>query len=98
MSIEKQNMLKFIPIVNFLTVFFWIKLCYEKNVKKTRFLGDLMVMFACGIIYSIIQILMNYFIPFPMLMGIVTCISVYLLLLAISWLAVHAQIKILRES
>ena len=73
MSIQKQHILKFIPILNFLSVFFWIKLCYEKNEKKVNFLCQLMKMFACGVGYSIIQITVNAIALPPVVMIIITC-------------------------
>jgi hypothetical protein len=98
MSIQKQHILKFIPILNFLSVFFWIKLCYEKNEKKVNFLCQLMKMFACGVGYSIIQITVNAIALPPVVMIIITCLSVYALLLGISCIAVHAQTNILKNS
>ena len=97
MSVEKQQFLKYIPIANFLTVFFWVQLCYKMNVKHSQFLGELLKMFVCVIGYAVIQIVMTTVCPFPILTAIVTCASVYAFLFSISWLSIRAQIRILEN-
>lgn len=98
MSVENQQILKYIPIANLLTIFFWIQLCYKTNVKHSQFFGELMKMFVCVIGYAVIQIVMATVCPLPILTAIVTCVSVYAFLFSISWLAVRAQIGILGNS
>lgn len=97
MSIKIQKVIKFIPIINFITVFLWLR-SYAHNAFRIRdFMKKIFIIFALLIIISIPQILCSKFIHNAIVSGIFTFIGVYLYFLAIAWVAVSAQEEMLNK-
>lgn len=97
MTIEKQKKLRFVPIVNFLTMFFWLGMCFEKAVRWIDFMKELVKIFAFGFLFALMRGVSAYFIQSEIGNRIAFFACVYMCLLAISWVSVGAQERILKR-
>ena len=98
MSIKSQKILRFIPIVNILTMFAWIRVCSVKSIKPFDFLIELLKMFSLFFIITIIRIACSFIFKNEQLDHIVLYISIYFYFLSMAWISVRAQEKILLKS
>ncbi len=97
MSIKTQKILRFIPIINFITMFCWIRLCFKKQVKTRTFIADEIKIIIGVLIITIIRIIISKILKSDNIDLIVTNISMYFYLLIIAWFSVKAQEKILEK-
>ena len=93
MSIQIQKWIRFIPVVNLLTMFCWINLCFKKSIKATDYVKELCKMFIFFFIISFIRIACSFTFKNELLDAIVTWISIYLYFLTMSWVAVMHKEK-----
>ena len=99
MSIKVQKILMFIPIVNFLTVFFWLYAVRKNNIKTKKFIKQLFIMLAANMVLNVFRMLISD-IGMNMnktLYAVVFWSFVYLGLLLTSGLAIYYQEMILRK-
>lgn len=97
MSIKTQKILRFIPIINIITYYYWLRLCFKKPVRMKTFLADLLRIFLGILIITIIRIVISRILKSETIDLIVTNISIYFYLLVIAWFSVRAQEKILEK-
>ena len=98
MSLKKQKAIKYIPIINFITMFCWIKTCAHQSIKVTDFLKNLLKIFIYSIFITVFRIAAFYIIDNQIINNIITCISIYFYFLVISSVSISAQEKILNIS
>lgn len=92
MSIQKQKVLRFIPIVNFFVcVFSWLKMYRVKNIKQADFLRAMLIMFLVMLLLTLPRIILSVVFKNDMLDSIVFYISLYFYLFGISAVAVADQ-------
>ena len=94
MSTETQKKLLFIPIANLISLFCWIKACYDYQAEHLQFLRTLFIMFVPVIIFAVIQITVQALCPIDTLNTIVSIVCSYALTVALSYLAIRAQEQI----
>jgi len=97
MSIKTQKILRFIPIVNFVTMFAWINLCFKKSVKQFDYIKNLIKMFLLIILITAVRIVCSFVFKNEMLDSIIMYISIYFYLLSMSFVSVKAQEDILAK-
>lgn len=93
MTIDKQKILKYIPIVQLATLFFWDRYARKNNVKlKERLKTDIkMVIFL--LIITIPRMILHFVLKNELLDNIIFYISIYPTFLGLATLAVAAQEK-----
>jgi len=94
MSTETQKKLLFIPIANLISLFCWIKACYDYQAEHLQFLRSLFKLFVPCIIFAVIQIAVQALCPIDTLNTIVSIVCTYALTVAFSYLAIRAQEQI----
>ena len=97
MSIETQKKLKFIPIINIITMFAWIRICFIKSIKPFDFLKNLLKMFFIFVIITIPRIVCFFALENDTLDRILTYVSIYLYFLTMSWISVESQEEIMQH-
>lgn len=95
MSIKMQKKLRFIPIINIVTMFFWIRICSRKSIGTMDFIKELLKIFLGFIIITAFRIAISFILKNETLDKIVMYISIYFYFLVMSLGAVEAQEKIL---
>jgi hypothetical protein len=95
--IHIQKILRFIPIVNFITVFCWIYACWRNNVKSVEFVKGWVVIMLFNIIISIPRILLAD-ISTALWAEIICQFIIYLHLFSFAYVAVRAQEKIITQN
>ena len=97
MSIKTQKILRFIPIINIVTVIFWQRLRSKKCVKLSNnleFVFKSLLAFICiGLVYAA----STHFVKNEVFDTIASYVFTYFVFFTISWNAVAAQEKILSE-
>ena len=93
MSIKVQKILRFIPVVNFVTVFLWIRFCMVSAIRPAEYIKYLLKMFLFCIIITIPRIVVSSVLRDPSVDSILTSVSLLLYLWVISFVAVEAQEK-----
>lgn len=97
MSIKMQKIIRFIPIINMITMFCWIKACSIYSIKPSWFLKELLKMFLGFIIITVIRIFITYTWQNDFIDGIATIIAGYFYFLVMALVSVRAQEKILKN-
>lgn len=95
MSIKTQKKLRFIPILNLLTIFAWGKLCFEKSITISWFMKNLLKIFAMLFVITAIRTAPSFIFKNETLDMVIAYVSIYLCFLSISWISVKAQEEIL---
>ncbi len=95
MSMETQKILRFIPIINMITMFCWIGLCFKKSIRQLDYFKSLLKMFAYLLLITVVRIAISFIFKNEFLDQIVFYISIYFYFFSISWVSVQAQEKIL---
>ena len=98
MSIEKQEILKWIPVVNIVVIAIcWMK-TYAKNVTtKTRFIKNLLKMFLVLIVFNVPRAVLYAFQLSDVIYDIAFYVSLYLSLFFISVIAIKDQKRFIEE-
>lgn len=92
-NLKKQHIIKFVPIIQFITVFFWIN-CFRKNdVKYGEFLKYALLMISFLFLINIPRMIFGLVLGNDMLDKIMFYVSIYPSFLGISLIAVAAQKK-----
>jgi hypothetical protein len=98
MSIKTQKILKYIPVVNFIIIFYWIN-AYAKNVTSTfRFLKNLLKVFGIILLINIPRIVLDFLSAPTIVQNIIFILSVYLSLFSWTVIAIKDQEKFISES
>lgn len=98
MSIKSQKILRFIPVVNILTMFAWIRICSIKSIKPFDFVKELAKMFLLFFIITAMRMACSLVFKNEMLDHILLYVSIYFYFLSMSWISVRSQEKILSKS
>ena len=96
LSIKVQKVIRFIPIVNLITVFCWTGLCLKTVIKPSDYAKTILKMFGC-IVVTVLLRLAILSIGIPILETISLYATMYLFMLSLSWFAVQAQEKMLQQ-
>lgn len=94
MSINTQRKLLFIPIINIISMFQWIKLCSIKSIRPLDFIKELLKMFLLFIVITVVRIIFSFAFDNELFNKIVTYISIYFYCFIMSWTSIRAQEKI----
>lgn len=97
MSIKTQKILRFIPIVNVITMFCWFGLCFKKSIRQSDYIKALFKMFGYLILITVVRIAISFIFKSEVLDQIVFYVSIYLYFFSISWVSVQAQEKMLSK-
>ena len=93
MSIETQKIIRFIPIVNLITLVFLCIKYLSKPLKDTNFFKVMFIMAGIGIGVNIPRIILALVFENMILNNITYCITLYAMTLWLSWIAVAEQEK-----
>ena len=91
MSLKKQFILSFIPIVNFINVFFWLNFCRKNKVCKKIYFKGLSLIFVAFVIVSVINVFVDSLISSTGAQTIAHFIFMYIYLFVISITSVYNQ-------
>lgn len=91
MTIKKQKIIKFIPIIQFITMFFWIKYYQKNNIKYNDFFKTMLKMFAFLLVMNIPRMLLHFIFKSDLLDNIIFYICIYPYFLGLASLAVDDQ-------
>ena len=97
MSIYTQKFLRFIPILNIITVFAWFRLSSCVEYRQRDYAKNLLKMFVCIIIITLFRIVLNNLFDTELINSIVFLTSVYLYFFSMSAIAVAAQEELLNK-
>ena len=97
MSIKIQKILRFIPIINFITVFLWLRLCMVKAMKPNQYFKKLGLLFLLVILITVVRIVLDKVFNNEIVTAISTWVGIYLYFLSMAWVSVKAQEEILME-
>lgn len=97
MSIKTQKILKYIPIVNLLIMFFWIGAYYRHITKPSRFIINLLKIFAGIIIINLPRIIAYFLGISEIIIELLYYVATYLTMLCIAHIAIIDQEKFLHE-
>ncbi len=95
MSIKTQKIIRFIPIINIITLFCWISMCAKKVTTIGFFIKQLLKMFFWFLLVSVPRIVVSFVFNNPQLDMALTWISIYFYFFAMAWISVEAQEKIM---
>ena len=91
MSIKTQKILRFIPIVNMITVFVWIGRVFGSAVSFSYFLKHVFKLFFWMIVITVPRIICSFVFGNDILDMILMWVCGYFYFFAMSWVAVSAQ-------
>lgn len=97
MRIKTQKILRFIPIVNFVTMFCWIYNCYKYHAKISVFLKYLMLMFLSMFALIIPEIIIDTTCSIEWVILIMDLISKYGLMFFVAFFSVKGQEAIISD-
>lgn len=98
LAIKTQKIIRFIPIVNILTVFCWIKMYMNNGFKCTDFLKSLLKIFLIIILINVPRMASHFLFKNETLDQILYWVSVYFSFFGMSVVAVADQEKYLNKS
>ena len=78
MSIKHQKIIRFIPIVNLVTVIFWIRMVLLSKKERMSIFTPLLKAFLCIMVITIVRLLIYNITDTDLLTNIVTWVSFYL--------------------
>ena len=90
---EKQNVLKYIPIIQLITIFYWIKGYVSNNLKWKDFAKSFFLMFFVMLLIHIPRMIISFVFENEMLNDLLFNISLYPTFLGVSLIAVADQKK-----
>lgn len=91
MTLKKQKIFKFIPIIQLITIFFWLKYYITKKVPCTDFVKSLLKIFAILLFIHIPRIIMHFIFKNNILDNIFYYVSLYPTFLGIASVVVNDQ-------
>lgn len=94
MTIKTQKIIRFIPIINLITVIFWIKKIFDKKLSVNYCFKTMFKAFAMIMIVAIVEIIFSSIVDVLWLTSIVSMVEVYLYSLILSFIFVDEQEKI----
>ena len=97
MSIKTQKILRFIPIVNLVTMFCWVYNCYKYHVRISAFLKYLVLLFGTMIIVVIPEIIIDKNCSIEWVLSITDLISRYVFMFVVAFFAVKGQEAIFND-
>ena len=97
MSIKAQKIIRFIPMVNLLTVIFWIKLVLDQKIAVNRIFKPMIKVFLSVIVILIPRVIIAKVVDSFWIDTIAFYLSTYLVDLAIAFIFVDDQIKLLEQ-
>ena len=97
MSIKAQKIIRFIPMVNLITVIFWIKLVLDQNIAVNRTFKPMIKVFLSVIVILIPRVIIAKVVDSFLIDTIAFYLSTYLVDLAIAFIFVDDQIKLLEQ-
>ena len=97
MSIKIQKVLRFIPFINFISVFLWLRLCMVKAMKPKQYFKKLGLLFLLVILITVVRIVLDKVFSNEIVKTISTWGGIYLSFLSMAWVSVKAQEEILME-
>ena len=95
MSLKTQKIIRFIPIVNIITIFLWIRVCAIESIRPFEFLKELIKIFLAMIAITAVRIACSFIFQNQILDEVVMWISIYFYFLSMAIGSVKAQEKIL---
>ena len=93
MSIKHQKIIRFIPIVNLVTVIFWIRMVLLSKKERMSIFTPLLKAFLCIMVITIVRLLIYNITDTDLLTNIVTWVSFYLYDLSLALVFVREQEK-----
>lgn len=91
MTIKKQKIIRFIPIIQFITVFCWLKYYVTKHVKWSNFAKTLFKMFVIVILIHLPRLILHFIFTNEVLDNILYYLSLYPAFFAIATMSVADQ-------
>lgn len=93
MTLKKQKVIKYIPIIQFITVFCWIKYCKKNNIQFKDFFKTFLKMVGFLLVLNIPRMVLHFVFQNDLLDNITFYISIYPTFLGMASIAVFAQEK-----
>ena len=93
MSIHLQKIIRFIPIVNTITLFFWIKMYCQKKLKISDFLKAFFTMVLVLFVVAIPQMNSDRVVSNEILKNVIFYILAYIYMFGVSFVSVADQEK-----
>ncbi len=93
MSLKTQRRIRFIPILNLITLIFLFKTYGWRLLKNKNFIKVMLMMFGVILATNIPRLILHLIFENAMLTNILYPISLYAMLLGLSWIAVYEQEK-----
>ena len=91
MSLKIQKFILFIPIINFVTVFCFLAMCFKKGIGFKEYLTILLKLFGTVIALTIPRMVVSFTCDNYMLNQILLWVTIYFYFFAISWILIRAQ-------
>ena len=95
MSIKTQKIIRFIPIINFITVFLWIGCVMHNSVRIRDFFKDFLTVFVGMLAVTLIRFAFIQIFENEILNTVTTFLHIYLCFFIFSCVTVRAQERIL---
>lgn len=93
MTIDKQKILKFIPIIQLITVFYWLKYYLTKKIPWSDFAKALLKIFAVLLFIHITRMILHFVFVNDILDNVLYYVSLYPTFLGIAAVVVADQEK-----
>ena len=87
----------FIPVANFLVLFFWIGAYFKNSTKVSRFLKNLIIMFAVAILINTPRIILHFLGASEWVNQVMLFLAIYLMPLGMAFIAIKDQEKFLEQ-
>lgn len=97
MLLKVQKILRFIPVVNFITLFIWLHVCKTNSRKPLYRLKCILFILLCCVVITILRIILARTVQLEIVNEIAYYISIYLYFAAISFTVVYDQEMIFKE-
>lgn len=97
MSIRAQKILRFIPVVNFLTVFMWLSACAKATITLSYIVKSVIKMMLALAALAIARLVCIYTINNSIVNFVILLVHLYCSLLVVAWTAVREQIKLIGD-
>ena len=97
MSIKMQKIISFIPVVNFITVAFWVDLVMKNKIPMIAIFRPLIKSMICVVVFLIPRIILDRMLDDVLINTIVFYVAIYLTNLAIAFIFVDDQIKLQKK-
>lgn len=98
MSIKVQKVIKYIPVVNFVVVFFWIKSYAKYSTSVWRIFKPLIKIFFAVTIVNIPRLILAHTLEATVVYWILYYATLYVTLFIIAHITISDQEKLIQES